>query len=60
MRMMAIAVTFMIAQIAAPALASTATAPGLSNAVSVDLSAARKKPVKKKKKDKVQYMRSAS
>jgi hypothetical protein len=58
--MTAIAVTFMIAQIAAPAVASTAIAPGLSKAASVDLSAAKTKTVKKKKKDKVQYMRSAS
>jgi hypothetical protein len=61
--MMAIAVTFMIAQIAAPAVASTAAAPGLSKTVSVDLSAAKKnkkKTTNKKKKDKVQYMRSAS
>jgi hypothetical protein len=60
MRIIAIAIAFTIAQIAAPAVASCITAPGLSKAAAVDLSAAKKKTVKKKKKDKVQYMRSAS
>ncbi|MGE0062219.1 MAG: hypothetical protein AB7T86_09075 [Xanthobacteraceae bacterium] len=59
MRMIAIAIAFTIAQIAAPAVASSVAAPGLSKAAALDLSAAKKKAAKKKK-EKVQYMRSAS
>ena len=58
MKVLAIAVAFLLAQVFAPAVASTVAAPGLSKPAAVDFSAAEKKA--KKKKEKVQYMRSAS
>ena len=59
MRIIAIAIAFMLTQAVVPAVASSGGLC-LSKAQASDLSAAKKKTAKKKKKEKVQYMRSAS